>query len=90
VLEGRRKGLQAADWHMALSEDRASLRQEIARLADLPAAGRLLDLPRLAALEERWPAGEWHSREVSAAYRILLLRATSIGHFLRKASPSNA
>ena len=90
VLQGRRKGLQAADWHVALAEDRATLRDEIARFAELPSAARLLDLSRLDALEERWPGGDWNSREVSATYRVLLLRAASVGHFLRKASPSNA
>ncbi|HEY7808518.1 MAG TPA: asparagine synthetase B [Croceibacterium sp.] len=90
VLEGRRRGLQGADWHVALTEDRAGLRRELARFAELPAARRLLDLARIGELEQNWPAGDWNGSDVSAAYRILLLRATSIGHFLRKASASNA
>jgi len=75
---------------VALTDDRAGLRREVARFAELPAARRLLDLARIGELEENWPAGDWNGGEVSAAYRILLLRATSIGHFLRKASASNA
>ena len=90
VLDGRRKGLQAADWHEALTTDRENLRSEWKRLAEIPAAACLLDVPRVTALIESWPAGDWNSAEVTAAYRTLMLRATSIGHFLRKASSTNA
>jgi asparagine synthase (glutamine-hydrolysing) len=90
VLEGRRRGLQAADWHEALTADRDNLRRELERFAEVPAAARLIDRARLAALVDDWPAGDWNSAEVSSAYRMLLLRATSIGHFLRKASSTNA
>jgi asparagine synthase (glutamine-hydrolysing) len=90
ILAGRRRGLQAADWHEALTADRENLRGELERIANVPAAAGLLDLPKMTALLETWPAGGWNGAEVTAAYRVLLLRGTSIGHFLRKASSTNA
>jgi asparagine synthase (glutamine-hydrolysing) len=90
VLESRRRGLQAADWHEALTADRDNLRREWERAAQVPAAAGLLDLPRVSRLIEDWPAGDWNGAEVTAAYRVLTLRAVSVGHFLRKASSTNA
>jgi asparagine synthase (glutamine-hydrolysing) len=90
ILAGRRRGLQAADWHEALTADRENLCREVERTANVPAAARLLDVPRMTALLDNWPAGDWNTAEVAAAYRILLLRAISAGHFLRKASSTNA
>jgi asparagine synthase (glutamine-hydrolysing) len=90
VLEGRRRGLQAADRHEALTADRDNFRRELERFGEVPAAARVIDRARLAALVDNWPTGDWNSDEVSSAYRILLLRATAIGHFLRKASSTNA
>lgn len=90
VLDGKLRGLQAADWHEALTADRDSLRRELERFAEVPAAARLLDHSRLEALVDNWPTGDWNSEEVSSAYRLVLLRAASIGHFLRKTSSTNA
>lgn len=90
VLEGRRKGLQAIDWHEGLAAAREELRIEIARLSEVPAAARALDLPRLARLLDNWPASGWQDRETVCDYRLALLRGTAGGHFLRRASGSNA
>jgi asparagine synthase (glutamine-hydrolysing) len=90
VIEGKLRGLQAADWHEALTADRDNLRRELERFAQVPAAARAIDHRRLMALVDNWPSSDWNSDEVSSAYRVLLLRAASIGHFLRKASSTNA
>lgn len=89
VLNEPRKGLQAADWHRGLSAARGDLRAELERIAACDAASTLLDLDRLKQLERDWPDQAWDSAEASLSYRTALLRAVSVGHFLRKASGSN-
>ena len=89
VLEERRKGLQAVDWHENLTAGRTTAAAEIERLAACQPAATLLDLPRLRALIDNWPAGGWESEAVVQAYRLALLRGISTGHFLRKAARSN-
>jgi len=66
------------------------LREEIARLEQIPAAAAVLDLPRMRKLVEDWPTDDWNSFETSSVYRLALLRGAANGHFLRKASRSNA
>jgi len=90
VLSARGSGLQAADWHESLAASRGALREEIARLAQVPAAAEALDLERMRRMIEDWPADGWHRPEVSTPYRFALLRGAVTGHFLRKVSRSNA
>jgi asparagine synthase (glutamine-hydrolysing) len=91
ILEGRRRGLQAVDWHEGLTAAREELRVEIARLSEVPCAAQALDLARMAKLVEDWPqGGGWQDRETVLDYRLALLRGTASGHFLRKALGSNA
>ncbi|MBX9860424.1 MAG: hypothetical protein K2Y20_12670 [Sphingomonas sp.] len=89
VLDEPRKGLQAADWHLGFDSARASMREELARIAACAPASSLLDIDRLMALERDWPSGGWGSEAVSESYRLAMLRGVSVGHFLRKASQSN-
>ncbi|HST36150.1 MAG TPA: asparagine synthase-related protein [Allosphingosinicella sp.] len=90
VLAERRKGLQAIDWHEALTAAREELRIELSRLENVPSAATALDLARMQALVEDWPSGDWNSHAVATRYRLALLRGIAGGHFLRKASRSNA
>lgn len=90
VLDERRKGLQAVDWHERMMQSRNAVRDEVARFAQVPAAQTALDLTRMQRLIEKWPEADWHRAEISNAYRLKLLRGTAIGHFLRKASRTNA
>lgn len=90
LLDERRRGLQAADWHEGLTSARGQLRSEIRRLRHVPFAAEALDLDRLERLTEDWPTGKWNTSEVDFDYRFLLIRGVASGHFLRKASGSNA
>src|SRR5262249_17831137 len=84
------KGLQAIDWHEGLTPARASLADEVARLEDCGPAERAIDVQRLRRLIADWPEGGWEHDAVMRPYRLALLRAVSTGHFLRRASGSNA
>lgn len=90
VLAERRKGLQAIDWHEALTAAREDLKIELSRLESVPSAATALDLARMRSLVEDWPSGDWNSNAVATHYRLALLRGVAGGHFLRKASRSNA
>lgn len=90
VLEERRKGYQAVDWHEALEAGREALRTEINRLEHVPTASQILDLADMRATLENWPSHGWNAPQVTNKYRLSLLRGGAVGHFLRKASRSNA
>ncbi|MEJ1968855.1 MAG: asparagine synthase-related protein [Rhizomicrobium sp.] len=90
VVQTRGRGYQAVDWHESLTAARPELRQEIARLEDCGPAATALDLPRLKNLVEDWPQDGWETEEVMRPYRLALLRGISAGHFLRRATGSNA
>jgi asparagine synthase (glutamine-hydrolysing) len=90
VLGSRRKGYQSADWYEGLTAARDAVVEEIARLEACDAAARVLDLARMKSLVENWPSSGWTDPQVMRPYRLALLRGLSAGHFLRKASGSNA
>lgn len=56
VLNERRRGMQAADWHLRMSRQRDSLMAQLEGLEADPAMAYRLDLPRLRATLEAWPA----------------------------------
>jgi asparagine synthase (glutamine-hydrolysing) len=89
VLEERRKGYQAADWHLGLAEAGGDLREEADRIGAAAQARGLIDVDRLHHLASIPPGADWKDRRVIRSYRHILLRGLSAGHFLRRASRSN-
>ncbi len=90
VIEERRKGLQAADWHEGLTAARRELIGEVEAIADCAEATEAIDAGLLQRLVDDWPKeGTWHQREVVSRYRLALLRGISAGRFIRQASGSN-
>jgi len=55
MLHNRLRGLQAADWFEQMTAERGVLVTEVARFERDDLTSRVLDLPRLRALLERWP-----------------------------------
>ena len=90
VLEERRKGYQAADWFENVQTSRASLLQEVRRLRNVDGVADVLDLDRLERLLESMPERDWTNPEAMRDYRLLVLRGVSVGHFMRKATRTNA
>jgi asparagine synthase (glutamine-hydrolysing) len=89
VVGETRKGIQSVDWFERLTTARSELRDEIARLEEVPAAAEALDLERMRALVEDWPE-DWSDGETEMAYGMALQRGIVSGRFFRKASRSNA
>lgn len=90
VIDERARGFQAVDWHEGLTAARDEVVVELGRLSRCDPVARVLDIARLRALVDDWPTGGWAQDDVMRTYRLALLRAVAAGHFLRKASGSNA
>jgi asparagine synthase (glutamine-hydrolysing) len=90
ILAETRKGVQAADWYVALDRSREEVEAELERIAGCAPAIGIVDTGKLAALVENWPERGWHDPKIERAYRNALLRAVSAGHFVRKASGANS
>jgi asparagine synthase (glutamine-hydrolysing) len=89
VLDERRKGYQAVDWHEGFAAARGELADEVRRLESCGAAAATIDLQRLRTLLDAWPEKSRADGDVTATYRNALLRGISAGHFLRKSSGAN-
>jgi asparagine synthase (glutamine-hydrolysing) len=90
VVEERRKGHQAPDWHEALTAARAEIRSDIERLAECKPAAEMIDFTRLGKLAEEWPEDGWNKPKPVRQYRLALLRGVGVGRFARWASGGNA
>ncbi|HEX8571754.1 MAG TPA: asparagine synthase-related protein [Allosphingosinicella sp.] len=90
ILQERRKGYQAADWHEGLSAARGELGEELKRIAECAEARSILDTDRLQRMTADWPARAWDGVAAMQNYRQALLRGVSAGHFLRRASGPKA
>ena len=89
VLDEKKIGYQAADWHEGLTAVRGEAAAEIERFANCAPAAALLDVERLKRLMANWQTSGWERPDVRASYRLALLRGISAGHLLRKASGAN-
>jgi len=52
------RGAQSADWFPRLTRERERISKEISRLTENPDVSSMIDLPRLAALLDKWPDQE--------------------------------
>lgn len=89
VLDERRKGLQAANWHTDLTAELPRLRELVDRIEHHPSASLMIDTGLLRRWLREWPSGGWHRPEIVARYRIALLVALAAGHFAIHASGRN-
>jgi asparagine synthase (glutamine-hydrolysing) len=83
VLEERRKGLQALDWHEALTASRDKVIDELNLLTACEPVAQRFDLARLHKAVDTWPTTGWERPETVQLYRFALLRTISAGHFVR-------
>lgn len=86
VLEERRKGYQAADWHEGVTGHLDEISQMVERIAANPAAASIIDVDTLRAWVNNWPTGGWEDLPVMARYRSALLQALATGHFILRAT----
>jgi asparagine synthase (glutamine-hydrolysing) len=84
ALDRRTRGVQGADWYESLTPIRTQLAEEIARLDTSPGARWLLDLERLRAAVERWPATAQEAAKQSYLYSMIVPDAVAVGYFIRR------
>lgn len=82
VARERRKGLQAADWHVAFMAGRDRIVAEAERIAAASAAETVIDTARLVSMARAIPARDWDPQQ-QGYYGLHFLMALSAGHFLR-------
>ena len=86
VLDERRRGYQAADWHEGLTAARGGMQRDLRLAEHDPMVAGLLDLPLLDRLLADFPETGWGSSTVIAQYRYALLRAAAAARFVQRAS----
>lgn len=86
VLGEKRKGYQAADWHVGMTRDLPAISALVEEMAGNDLASSLIDVEFLRTWIRQWPAGGWERPQVIARYRSALLMALSAGHFILSTS----
>ena len=89
VLAERRRGLQAPDWHEALTAKPELLDSTVEGILRSPAACEMLDTERLKQLRDNMATTDLRKRGAMFAYRLAMLRGTAVGDFIRRASGAN-
>jgi asparagine synthase (glutamine-hydrolysing) len=90
IVEERRKGYQAADWHEGFTAALPQIEEELERVFSAGGADDLLDSRKMKQLLASCPSDGWNDFANVQKYRMSLLRGISAGHFLRRAKGSNA
>ena len=89
VRDNVTKGAQNPEWFHHLTLRRGALREQLERIESSPLASRALDVPRLKALLDRWPASAEEAEAAGPAYRSVLARGLHAGAFLHWLDPGN-
>lgn len=89
LLEERNHGRQNPEWFTRMTAQRESFAAEIERLANIPLAAEMLDLPRLKKLIEDWPEDAAAAEARRFLYAQMLPRAIQTGRFIRWCEGSN-
>lgn len=89
VLDNDRRGKQNPEWFAWMSRRRDSLAADLEALERSPTAARTLDLPRLKALLDDWPADADAAEARGLPLRAGLGRAVRVGRFIRWAEGAN-
>ncbi|MEJ2377813.1 MAG: asparagine synthase-related protein, partial [Pseudolabrys sp.] len=90
ILEEPRRGAHGVAWFRRLNAGRQDIAMEIERLEASPVARRLIDLPRMRRLMEKWPADEHAAERRKEEFKLALTRAVHVGRFIRWAEGGNA
>ncbi len=90
VRDNPSKAEQNPEWFHNLSLRRARLHEQLAYIEESALARRALNIPRLKALLNRWPASAKEAQAAGPAYRSILVRGLHVGSFLRWIDTSNS
>jgi asparagine synthase (glutamine-hydrolysing) len=90
ILDERRRGVNTPGWFRSLDTRRDDIARDIESLEASPLARRLIDLPRLRGLMQRWPKDEHEAQQRVEDYRRALARGVHVGRFVRWVEGGNA
>lgn len=82
VLNEKRKGQQAADWHEGMTNSRPEMRALLEEMAGNDMVTSLVDIGSLRHWLRDWPEGGWDDPVVTDRYRRALPIALTAGHFI--------
>lgn len=83
VTRERRRGLQCPEWYDVVSARRDDMIAAVERIAASPLASRVVDVPRMKALLDDWPADAEAAKARKQILGHALQRGIAIGGFLR-------
>jgi asparagine synthase (glutamine-hydrolysing) len=89
VVSERRRGLQAADWHLGVASAHAAIGEEFEAFERNSQAREIIDLERLKQAHSNWPSVDPRADSTAMLYRHAMLRAVAAGHFLRRVGRTN-
>ncbi len=90
TLESAASGWQNGDWFALMSAARPAMREDMARLRASPQARRVIDLDRLEALLDDWPADAAAAEPRRLDYFCMLDRGMEMARFLAWREGGNA
>lgn len=90
IVNEQRRGAHAPTWFRGLDARRADIATDVERLQESAMASRLLDLPRLKRLLDRWPKDANEAEKRKNEYCNALARAVHVGRFIRWVEGGNA
>ena len=82
VFANRAVGVQHGDWFAHLSQQRPTLQQQLDALQGSDLARRVVDLPRLQGLLDRWPSDAVQAEPRRTDYLHILMQGMQMGGFL--------
>lgn len=89
LLAANLRGRQSPEWYAMATLRRGQLAETLDRIARSPLASRVLDVPRIRALFDSWPADAGAARQGERLYGAPLYRAIVIGGFLAEWETDN-
>ncbi len=89
VTENQKRGYQNGDWFHRLTQLRPAFMAELDRLEASPAAREMIDLPRVRAVAENWPADADAAMARASDMLDIFGRGIHYGRFIRWVEGSN-
>lgn len=90
VVDNHKRGYQNGDWFHRLSLLRPAFMAELERLEASPAVQHMIDLPRIRAVAENWPADADAAMARDAEMLDIFGRGIHYGRFIRWVEGSNS
>ncbi len=83
IVNDKRLGGQASDWFNRVSPYKDKMLEFIDWISQSKDVQQCIDMDKVQQLVTNWPESGWHTPKVEKDYRYRLLRALSIGSFIK-------